>query len=93
MLSDITGDMRSGKRMVRLLQGDVGSGKTIVALLAMVRAVEEGRQCALMCPTELIARQHFKVISALTDGVVLLTGSVKGKERAKVLAELSLIHI
>ena len=65
VLADISADLSSGKRMVRLLQGDVGSGKTIVALMAMLKAVEQGLQCALMAPTELIARQHYEVISKL----------------------------
>jgi len=64
-LKDISADMASGHRMGRLLQGDVGSGKTIVALLAMLRAVEQGLQAALMVPTELIAQQHYEVISEL----------------------------
>jgi len=90
VLQDITADMASGKRMIRLLQGDVGSGKTIVALLAMLKAAEQGLQSAFMAPTELIARQHYATISALVDkGVVLLTGSVKGKEREAVLAKIA----
>jgi ATP-dependent DNA helicase RecG len=88
-LKDIGDDMKSGHRMGRLLQGDVGSGKTIVALLAMLRAVEQGLQAALMVPTELIAQQHYEVISTLMKTlpvkVVLLTGSVKGGARADVL--------
>jgi RecG-like helicase/very-short-patch-repair endonuclease len=64
-LKEISDDMASGHRMGRLLQGDVGSGKTIVALLAMLHAVEQGLQCALMVPTELIAQQHYEVISKL----------------------------
>lgn len=106
-LKEICGDMASGHRMGRLLQGDVGSGKTIVALLAMLRAVEQGLQCALMVPTELIAQQHFEVISRFIDdsrrwtekndpssvirypSTVLLTGSVKGNERAKILESIA----
>lgn len=64
-LKEISTDMALGHRMGRLLQGDVGSGKTIVALLAMLRAVEQGLQAALMVPTELIAQQHYDVISKL----------------------------
>lgn len=93
VLDDIHHDMQSGKRMGRLLQGDVGSGKTIVALLAMLRVVEQGMQAALMVPTEIIAQQHYETIHALTQplGVhcVLLTGSVKGKQREKVLAAIA----
>ncbi len=90
VLSEIATDLASGKRMVRLLQGDVGSGKTIVALFAMLKAVEQGLQCAFMAPTELIARQHYEVIAALwpNDGVVLLTGSVKGAARKEVLEKI-----
>lgn len=96
VLVDIGADLASGKRMVRLLQGDVGSGKTIVALIAMLSAVEQGLQCALMAPTELIARQHFEVISKLVSAlssppdVVLLTGSIKGKEREAALEKIAL---
>jgi ATP-dependent DNA helicase RecG len=90
---DIARDMASGRRMGRLLQGDVGSGKTIVALMAMLKAVEQGMQAALMVPTELIASQHYEVISKLLGffgdvEVVLLTGSVKGAARAEILQEI-----
>ena len=76
VLQEISADMASGNRMGRLLQGDVGSGKTIVALLSMLRAVEQGYQCALMCPTELIARQHYEVISELLE---LLPPPLRGR--------------
>jgi len=91
VLSDISTDMASGKRMIRLLQGDVGSGKTIVALISMLKSVEQGLQCAFMAPTELIARQHFDVISKLIPNVnvELLTGSIKGKERERVLGMIA----
>lgn len=101
VLQEIYADMASGKRMGRLLQGDVGSGKTVVALLAMLRAIEAGFQCALMVPTEIIARQHFEVISSLLSllpptplrgreiCVTLLTGSVKGAQRKSALAEIA----
>ncbi|MFO0389266.1 MAG: ATP-dependent DNA helicase RecG [Alphaproteobacteria bacterium] len=87
VLSEIYKDMESGHRMTRLLQGDVGSGKTIVALFAMLRAVEQGAQAALMVPTELIAQQHYENIRSLLNNsnVVLLTGSVKGKARKDAL--------
>ena len=85
-LSEIDADLSSGRRMLRLLQGDVGSGKTLVALLAMLRAVEAGKQAALMAPTEVLAKQHHRVLSRLCPlPVALLTGSVKGKERARLL--------
>ena len=81
-LAEIDDDLRQPTRMLRLLQGDVGSGKTLVALMAMLRVAEAGLQAALMAPTELLAKQHFRTISALSPvPVVLLTGSVKGAER------------
>jgi ATP-dependent DNA helicase RecG len=90
VLFEISNDLSSGRRMVRLLQGDVGSGKTIVAFLSMLKAVEQGLQSAFMAPTELIARQHYNVIRSLwpSDAVVLLTGSVKGKARDEVLSKI-----
>jgi ATP-dependent DNA helicase RecG len=98
VLSEIAADMSSGHRMTRLLQGDVGSGKTMVALLAMLKVVEEGRQSALMAPTELLAKQHYENIAAYcrllsaekTESfVVFLTGSIKGAERKKALAAMA----
>ena len=88
-LAEIDADLASERRMLRLLQGDVGSGKTLVALLAMLRAVEAGKQAALMAPTELLARQHHRVLSRLCPvPVAVLTGSVKGRERTKLLRGL-----
>jgi ATP-dependent DNA helicase RecG len=85
-LREIDADLASPRRMLRLLQGDVGSGKTLVALLAMLRAVEANKQAALMAPTEVLAKQHHRVLSRLCPvPVALLTGSVKGKERARIL--------
>jgi ATP-dependent DNA helicase RecG len=85
-LREIDTDLASPRRMLRLLQGDVGSGKTLVALLAMLRAVEAGKQAALMAPTEVLAKQHHRTLTRLCPvPVALLTGSVKGKERAKLL--------
>jgi len=92
-LREITYDLASGKRMGRLLQGDVGSGKTIVALLSMLCAAEEGLQSAIMVPTELIAQQHYENINKLCKltgvQVVLLTGSVKGNARKEALARIA----
>ncbi|WP_244505641.1 ATP-dependent DNA helicase RecG [Methyloceanibacter stevinii] len=91
-LAEIDADMADPLHMLRLLQGDVGSGKTIVALLAMATAVEAGHQAALMAPTELLARQHFETISrfAAPAGlrVRLLTGRERGKERLAILDAL-----
>ncbi len=85
-LREIDADLASPRRMLRLLQGDVGSGKTLVALLAMLRAVEAGKQAALMAPTEVLAKQHHRTLSRLCPlPVALLTGSVKGKERTRLL--------
>jgi ATP-dependent DNA helicase RecG len=91
-LAEIAADMARPDRMLRLLQGDVGSGKTVVALLAMARAAEAGGQSALMAPTEILARQHFATIAPLagTAGLraAVLTGREKGRERAEILAGL-----
>ena len=88
-LAEIDGDLASPRRMLRLLQGDVGSGKTLVALLAMLRAAEAGMQAALMAPTEILAKQHHRTLSGLTSvPVALLTGSIKGRERARILRGL-----
>ncbi len=92
-LAEIDGDMESGTRMVRLLQGDVGSGKTVVALLAALAAAENGLQTALMAPTEILARQHALTLSTLCKGlpvgITLLTGSIKGKSREVQLADIA----
>ena len=88
-VKDITEDMASDNRMLRLLQGDVGAGKTVVALLAMLTAVEAGTQAVMMAPTDILARQHLKTIEPLAKSagleVALLTGRDKGKTRQKVL--------
>jgi len=93
VLAEIEQDMASEKRMLRLLQGDVGSGKTVVALLAMLGAVEAGLQAALMAPTELLVRQHAASLEpyAKAAGVRLacLTGREKGAGRAETLAKLA----
>ncbi|HEY5819412.1 MAG TPA: ATP-dependent DNA helicase RecG [Mesorhizobium sp.] len=91
-LAEIEADLAKPERMLRLLQGDVGSGKTVVALLAMARAVEAGGQAALMAPTEILARQHFATITPLAERVglrlAILTGREKGRERTDTLAGL-----
>ncbi|MBM3531565.1 MAG: ATP-dependent DNA helicase RecG [Alphaproteobacteria bacterium] len=88
--AEIAADLAGDKRMLRLLQGDVGSGKTVVALLAMIAAVEAGSQAALMAPTEILARQHMATIEPLAEAagvpVALLTGRDKGKRREEILA-------
>jgi ATP-dependent DNA helicase RecG len=92
-LADISADLAAPRRMLRLLQGDVGSGKTLVAALAMLQAVESGTQAALMVPTELLARQHARTIGRLCEAAdvtaALLAGSVKGAERRRVLEGLA----
>ncbi|CAK0763355.1 ATP-dependent DNA helicase RecG [uncultured Gammaproteobacteria bacterium] len=92
-LREIYADMATDSRMLRLLQGDVGSGKTIVALLAMLNAVECGYQAALMAPTELLARQHLDSLAPLAEAagvrLGLLTGRDKGKGRAATLKALA----
>jgi ATP-dependent DNA helicase RecG len=92
-LSEIRGDLQSGERMARLVQGDVGSGKTAVAMLAMADTAGAGRQSALMAPTEILARQHFETLRGPLETVgvqtVLLTGRDKGGQRAAKLAALS----
>ncbi len=92
-LAEIDADLAAPRRMLRLLQGDVGSGKTLVALMAMLRAVEAGTQAALMAPTEILARQHHATISRLCAAagveVALLTGREKGKAREAALEGLA----
>jgi len=92
-LAEINADLADPERMLRLLQGDVGSGKTVVALLAMARAVEAGGQAALMAPTEILARQHLATIAPLAARVglriAILTGREKGRERTETLAGLA----
>jgi len=92
-VAEIETDLASGERMLRLLQGDVGAGKTLVALLSMLIAVEAGSQAALMAPTEILARQHIATIGPLAEAIgiraALLTGREKGKTREAVLANLA----
>jgi ATP-dependent DNA helicase RecG len=95
-LAEIRGDLSSGERMSRLLQGDVGSGKTVVAMLAMADAAAAGHQSVLMAPTEILARQHYETLAgplqAQDVGVILLTGRDKGAARAEKLKALSSGH-
>ena len=92
-LADIRADFASGERMSRLVQGDVGSGKTVVAMCAMADVAAGGGQSALMAPTEILARQHYETIAGpLSEhgvGVVLLTGRDKGKARVEKLRALA----
>ena len=92
VLKEIRRDMGTGKQMNRLLQGDVGSGKTLVALMSMLIALDNGYQAALMAPTEILAIQHFRTISKFITGlgitVELLTGSTKKAERTKIHSSL-----
>ncbi len=89
VLTEIDADLAAPTRMLRLLQGDVGSGKTLVAIMAMLRAVEAGAQAALMAPTEVLARQHHRTLTKICpEPVALLTGSVKGVARRNTLLGL-----
>ncbi|MGE0109860.1 MAG: ATP-dependent DNA helicase RecG [Bdellovibrionales bacterium] len=92
-VADIKADMETESRMLRLLQGDVGSGKTVVALLAILHAVESGFQAALMAPTEILARQHAatlsKLLTPLGIEVGLLVGGAKNKARDEILESLA----
>lgn len=102
VLADIDDDLRSTKKMLRLLQGDVGAGKTVVALLSAVSMVQLGKQVAFMAPTSILANQHFEGIKKLLKcddiscdselsniRVELLTGKIKGKKREKILQDLA----
>ena len=93
VVHEIHDDMRSGIQMNRLLQGDVGSGKTLVALMAMLIAIGNGFQACIMAPTEILAEQHLNTITEFLQGmdirVELLTGIVKGKRRTEVLNALA----
>ena len=92
VLREIRADVGSGKQMNRLLQGDVGSGKTLVALMAMLMAVDNGYQSAMMAPTEILATQHFASLTELLGDlgvkIALLTGSTKKKDRETLHAQL-----
>ncbi len=92
-VADVEADLAAPHRMMRLLQGDVGSGKTVVALMAAAIAIEAGSQAAIMAPTEVLARQHAETIGPLAEmagiRIGLLTGREKGKIRKQVLAQLA----
>jgi ATP-dependent DNA helicase RecG len=92
VLTEIYQDLKSGKQMNRLVQGDVGSGKTIVAFISMLAVIEGGAQACLMAPTEILAQQHFTNLKKFGDAlgieVAILTGSSKKKEREKIHASL-----
>jgi ATP-dependent DNA helicase RecG len=93
VLQEIADDLKSPHPMNRLLQGDVGSGKTIVALLAMLLAVENGRQAALMAPTEILAEQHYRAILRILEGTsyrcALLTGAARAGARRQTLTGIA----
>ncbi len=89
-LAEIDADLAAPHQMLRLLQGDVGAGKTLVALLAMLRAAEAGAQAALLAPTEILAKQHYATFQKLSPvPVALLSGNVKGAARRRILAALA----
>jgi ATP-dependent DNA helicase RecG len=92
-VAEIEGDMAGSHRMLRLVQGDVGSGKTVVALMAMLVAVEAGGQAALLAPTDILARQHLATLRPLCAkagiNIVLLTGREKGKSRDTIVKDLA----
>lgn len=93
VIKEIREDLRSSHQMNRLLQGDVGSGKTLVALMCMLIALDNNFQAALLAPTEILAEQHFNSITQFLNGmninVALLTGSIKGKARKNILSNLA----
>lgn len=92
VVKEIRADLGAGVQMNRLVQGDVGSGKTVVALLSMLLALDNGYQACLMAPTEILAQQHLIGISQMVEGLGIrvdyLSGSIKGKKREKILADL-----
>ena len=92
VIKEIRKDMGSGRQMNRLLQGDVGTGKTLVALMSMLIALDNGYQACIMAPTEILAAQHYETMTRLLFGmnvrVELLTGSIKGKKREEILHNL-----
>ena len=99
VMREIRGDLGSGCQMNRLLQGDVGSGKTLIALMSMLLAMDNGYQSCLMAPTEILALQHFRTLTGMLEGlevnIHLLTGSTRKKDRVALLAGLEegTVHI
>ena len=93
VLDEINKDLLSAKRMFRIIQGDVGSGKTIVSLLAIINVIKSGYQCAFMSPTEILAKQHYQLTKKVFNGINLkidfLTGKTNYKEKKKILDNLS----
>ena len=87
VLNEVNFDLRSNKRMFRIIQGDVGSGKTIVSLLAIANVIESNYQCALMSPTEILSHQHFKLAKEIFDkkniNIEFLSGKTEPKKRKK----------
>lgn len=92
-LEEISIDQKAPYKMLRLLQGDVGSGKTVVALLSMLKVIEDGAQVALMAPTEILAKQHYETITELCQNteikIGLLTGKLRPKEKREIYAKLA----
>ena len=93
VLDEINVDLSSNKRMFRIIQGDVGSGKTIVSLLSILNVIKSGHQCALMCPTEILAKQHYELIKKIFGNenfnIEFLTGKTEYKIRKVILADLT----
>ena len=93
VLSDINSDLQSGKRMFRIIQGDVGSGKTIVSLLAIINTIKSGYQTALMSPTEILAKQHYDLTNLIFKGTNIktefLTGKTEYKKKKEILSNIS----
>ncbi|MDR0630834.1 MAG: ATP-dependent DNA helicase RecG [Holosporales bacterium] len=91
-INEIFSDMESGKVMERLMQGDVGTGKTIVAISSALNVIESGYQCAILVPTEILAQQHFKTVKSYIKeqiDIELLTGSDKGKRRKEIIQKIN----
>ncbi len=93
VLDEINIDLMSDRRMFRIVQGDVGSGKTIVSLLSIINVIKSGYQCALMSPTEILAKQHYKlskdIFKKININIEFLTGKTEYKDRKKILNDLS----